>query len=132
MRLVHHRVEGQHNAWDLLHPGLGVRALKQASPEHVIHGPVATLVDGIPLRMVRRDQHTLDPQRAHQLPSDFAHELATTVRQEAARGAKIWDDMPEEGVTHRVCRVIARRDKDSVPGVAIDKHDEELMSVISG
>ena len=36
--------------------------------------------------------------------------------------------MPEEGVTHRVCSVIASRDKDSVPGVAIDKHNEKLMS----
>ena len=49
-----------------------------------------------------------------------------------ARGTKIRDDMPKEGVTHRVCSLIASRDKDSVPGVAIYKHDEELMSVIGG
>ena len=61
MRLMYHRTEGQHEAWDLLHPSPGGRAFKQASPEHVIHGLVATLVDGIPLRMVRRGQHTLDP-----------------------------------------------------------------------
>ena len=132
MRLVHHRVEGQHDAWDLRHPCLGGRAFKQESPEHVIHGPVATLVGGIRLRMVRRGQHTLDPQRAHQFPPDFTHEFATTVGQEAVRSAEIWDDMPEEGVTHRVCSVIASQDKDSVPGVAIDKHDEKLMSVIGG
>ena len=132
MRLVQHRVEGQHNAWDLLHPCLGGRAFKQASPEHVIHGLVATLIDGIPLRMVRRGQHALDPQRAHQFPPDFTHEFATTVGQEAARSTEIRDDMPEEGVTHRVCSVIASRDKDSVPGVAVDKHDEKLMSVIDG
>ena len=46
--------------------------------------------------------------------------------------AEIWNDMPKEGVTHRVCHVIASRDKDRVPGVAIDKHDEKLMSVIGG
>ena len=40
--------------------------------------------------------------------------------------------MPEEGVTHRVCGVIASRDKDSVPGIAIHKHDEELLSVVGG
>ena len=38
--------------------------------------------------------------------------------------------MLKEGVTHRACRVIASWDKDRVPGVAIDKHDEKLMSVI--
>ena len=65
MRFMDHRVEGQYDTWDLLHPCLGRRALKQASPEHVIHGPVATLVDGIPLGMVWRGQHALDPQRAH-------------------------------------------------------------------
>ena len=132
MRLVHHCVEGQHDAWDLLHLCLGGRACKQACPEHVVHGPVATLVDGIPIRMVRRGQHTLDPQRVHQFPPDFTHEFATTVGQEAARSAEIRDDMPEEGVTHCVCSVIASQDKDSVPGVAIDKHDEKLMSVIDG
>ena len=63
---------------------------------------------------------------------NFPHELATAVGQEAARGTKIWYDMPEEGVTHRVCGVIASRDKDSVPGIAIHKHDEELMSVVGG
>ena len=54
------------------------------------------------------------------------------VGQEAARGTKIPDDMSEEGVTHRVCSVIASQDKDSVPGVAIYKHDEELVSVVGG
>ena len=66
--LMGHRVESQHDAWDLLHPCLGGSALKQTSSEHVIHGLMATLVDGIPLRMVRRSQDTLDSQRAHQLP----------------------------------------------------------------
>ena len=40
--------------------------------------------------------------------------------------------MPKEGVTHCACRVIARRDKDRVLGVAITKHDAKLMSVIGG
>ena len=65
MRLVHHNAEGQHEAWDLLHPSPRGCALKQVSPEHVAHGPMAPLVDGIPLRMVGRGQHTLDPQGAN-------------------------------------------------------------------
>ena len=59
-----HRVESQHDAWDLLHPRLGGSAFKQASSEHVVHGPMAALVDGVPLRMVRRSQEALDAQRA--------------------------------------------------------------------
>ena len=82
--------------------------------------------------MAKRGQHTLDNQRAHQFPLDFTHEFVTTVGQEAVRSAEIQDDMPEESVTQRVCSVIASQDKDSVPGVAIDKHDEKLMSVIGG
>ena len=70
----------------------------------------------------------MDPQRAHQFPTDFTHEFATTIGQEAARGTEIQDDMPEEGVTHHVCSVIASRDKDSVLGVAIYKHNEKLPS----
>ena len=38
--------------------------------------------------------------------------------------------MPKEGLTHRVCGVIARRDEDGVPRIAVDKHDEELLAVI--
>ena len=38
--------------------------------------------------------------------------------------------MPKEGLTHRVCGVIARRDKDGVQRIAADKHDEELLAVI--
>ena len=96
MRLMHHCVEGQHETWDLLHPSPGGRTFKQASPEHVVHGPVATLVDGIPLRMVGKGQHTLDPQRAHQFPPDIPHKFATTIGQEEARRAEVRDDMSKE------------------------------------
>ena len=72
------------------------------------------------------------PPESTLISPDFTHEFATTVGQEAARGTEIRDDMPEEGVTHRVCSVIASRDKDRVPGVAIYKHDEKLVSVIGG
>ena len=132
MRLVHHGVEGQHEAWDLFHPSPGGCTFKQASPELVIHGPMASLVDGIPLRMVGRGQHMLDTQRAHQFPPDIPDKFATTIRQEVARCAEVRYDMPKEGVTHRACCVIACWDKDGVPRIAINKHNEKLMSVIGG
>ena len=93
---------------------------------------MASLVDGIPLRMVGRGQHTLDPQRAHQFPPDIPHKFETTIGQEAARCAEVRYDMPKEGITHRACCVIAHRNKNCVPRIAINKHDEKLMSVIGG
>ena len=132
MRLVHHGVEGQHEAWDLLHPSPRGCTLKQASPEHVVHGLMALLVDSIPLKMVGRGQHPLDAQRAHQFPPDIPHKFVTTIKQKAARCAEVRYDMPKEGVTHRACCMIAREDKNGVPRIAINKHDEKLMSVIGG
>ena len=74
----------------------------------------------------------LSSQRAHQFPPDIPHKFATTIGQEAARRAEVRYDMPKEGVTHRVCPVIARRDKNCVLRIAINKHNEKLMSVIGG
>ena len=37
----------------------------------------------------------------------------------------------EGGLTHRVCGVIAGRDEDDVPRIAVDKQIEELLVVIS-
>ena len=82
--------------------------------------------------MVGRGQHTLDTQRAHQFPPDIPHKFATTIRQKAARCAEVRYDMLKEGVTHRACYVIARWDKNGVLRLAINKHDEQLMSVIGG
>ena len=118
------------DAWDLLHPCLGGSALKQASSEHVVHGPMAALVDGVPLRMVRRSQDALDAQRPHQLPPNITRELTTAVGQETAWGDKVWHHMPEESFAHCVCVVVAGRYKDSVSGIAIHKHDEEFLSVV--
>ena len=52
MGLVDHGVQCQHDAGNLLYPGSGGGAIKQASPEHIVYGPMAPLVDGVPLRMV--------------------------------------------------------------------------------
>ena len=130
MGLVNHGVPSQHDAGDLIHPGRGWGTIKQMSPEHIVNGPMAPFVDGVPFRMVGGGQQPLDPQRARELPPDFTHELAAPVGQEAARSAKIGHDMAEESVAHRVRRVIASWHQDCIPGVAINEHDEELMSAI--
>ena len=40
--------------------------------------------------------------------------------------------MAEESLAHRVCGVVARGNEDSIPRIAVHKHDEELMSVVGG
>ena len=56
MGLMGHGVQCQHDAGDLVYPCPGGDTIKQASPEHVIDGPVAPLVDGVPLGMVGRGE----------------------------------------------------------------------------
>ena len=51
-----HGVQGQHDAGDLVYPCPGGNTIKQASPEHVINGPVAPLVDGVLLQIVGRGE----------------------------------------------------------------------------
>ena len=80
--------------------------------------------------MVGGGQQPLDPQRAREFPPDFTQELAAPVGQEAAWSTEIGNNMAKEGVVHRARRVIASRHQDCIPGVAIDEHDEELMSAI--
>ena len=52
MGLVGHGVQCQHDAGDFVYPGPGGGTIKQASPEHIVYGPMAPLVDGVPLWMV--------------------------------------------------------------------------------
>ena len=52
MGLMYHGIQRQHDAGDLIYPFLRRNTLKQASPEYVINGPMAPLVDGVTLRMV--------------------------------------------------------------------------------
>ena len=130
MGFVNHGVQSQHNAGNLFHPCPGGCIIKQASSEHIVDGPIAPLVDGVTLRMVGGGQQPLYSQRAYKLPPDLTHKLSTPVGQEAAWSAKIRHDMPQESVAHRVRRVIASRYKDCIAGIAIDEHDEELMSTI--
>ena len=52
MGLMGHGVQCQHDAGDFVYPGPGGGTIKQASPEHIVYGLMAPLVDGIPLWMV--------------------------------------------------------------------------------
>ena len=130
MGLVRHGVEGQHNPRDLIDPCLRGRSLEQASAEHVVERPMASLVDSVALGMVRRGKGPLDPQRAQQLRPDVANKLESPVRKKPARSAKVRDHVAQEGFVHRVCGVIAGWYQYGVPGVAIHEHDEELLEVI--
>ena len=56
MGLMGHGVQCQHDAGDLVYPCPGGDTIKQASQEHVIDGPVAPPVDGVPLGMVGRGE----------------------------------------------------------------------------
>ena len=131
MRLMRHEVEGQHNPRDLVNPCLGGGAFEQASAEHVVERPVASLIDGVAFGIVGGSEYPLDPEGAQQLGPYFAHKFTSTVREETARRAEVWNHMPKEGLTHRVCSVIARQDEDGVQRIAVYKHDEGLLAVIS-
>ena len=58
---LRHRVEGQHNDWDLIDPArYRGTVVVQICTEHVVHGVVAYLIDGIAFLMVRGGEHPLD------------------------------------------------------------------------
>ena len=130
MRFMRHGVEGQHDPRDLVNPCFRGGAFKQASAEHVVERPVASLIDGVAFGMVGGSENPLYPEGEQQLGPNCAHKFSSMVGEELARRAEIRDHMPKEGLTHRVCGVIARRDKDGVPGIAVHKHDEELLAVV--
>ena len=107
MGFVYHGIQGKHDAWNFHHPLPGGQIFQQASSEHVVHGPVAALVDRIALWMVWRGEDSLDPKRVSQLAPDLTNKLSATIGQQAARCAKVWHDMAQQSVTHCVCCVIA-------------------------
>ena len=130
MRFVGHGVERQHNAVDLVHQGLRRRAFEQASMEHIIERPVATLINGISFRVIGGREHSLDSEGVQQLAPYFTYKFSTSIREKPVRRAEVGNYMAEESLTHRVCGVVARGDKDGIPRIAVHKHDEELMSVV--
>ena len=91
---------------------------------------MASLIDGVAFGMVEGSEHLLDPEGAQQLGPYFAHKLESTDREEPVQRAEVGNHMPKESLTHRVCSVIARRDEDGVPRIAVYKHDEELLAVV--
>ena len=56
MGLMGHGVQCQPDAVDLVYPCPGGDTIKQASPEHVVDGSVAPLVNGVSLGMVGRGE----------------------------------------------------------------------------
>ena len=79
MGFMYHCIQRQHDAGDLIHPCPRGNTLKQTSPEHIIYGPMAPLVDGITLRMVRRGKQPLDPQGVSQFRSNCTNKFPVTV-----------------------------------------------------
>ena len=79
MGFMNHGIQRQHDAGDLIHPCPRANTLKQASPAHIIYGPMAPLVDGVTLGMVRRGKQPLDPQGVSQLGPNFANKFTATV-----------------------------------------------------
>ena len=132
MKFVGHGVERQHNAGDFVHPCLGGRTFEQASEEHIIERPVATLINSIPFGAIGRREHSLDPEGAQQLAPYFTYKFSPSIREKPTRRAEVGDYMAEESLAHRVCGVVARGNKDGIPRIAVHKHDEELMSVVGG
>ena len=115
MRFVWHGVERQHDPRDLVNPCLGGGTFEQASTEHVVERPVTPLINGIVFGMVGRSEHSLDPEGAQQLAPYLTHKLSSLVREEPALRAEVGDHMPKEGLTHRVCCVVARWDEREQP-----------------
>ena len=79
MGFMYHGIQRQHDAGDLIHSCPRGNTLKQASPEHIIYGPMASLVDGVTLGMVRRGKQPLDPQGVSQLGPNLANKFPATV-----------------------------------------------------
>ena len=98
MRLMRHGVEGQHDPRDLVNSCLGGGAFEQASAEDVVERPVASLIDGVALGMIGRSENPLYHEGAQQLGPYFAHKFTSTVGEEPARRAKVWNHMPKEGL----------------------------------
>ena len=76
---MNHGIQRQHDAGDLIHPCPRGNTLKQASPEHIIYGPMAPLVDLVTLRMVRRGKQPLDPQGVSRLGPNRTNKFLATV-----------------------------------------------------
>ena len=52
MGFMWYSIEGQHYPRHFIGPGFGGRPFQQACAEHVIQGPMSSLVDCVALRMI--------------------------------------------------------------------------------
>ena len=93
---------------------------------------MATLINGISFRVIGGREHSLDSEGAQQLAPYFTQKFLTSIREKPERRAEVGNYMAEESLAHRVCGVVARGDEDGIPRIAVNKHDEELMSVVGG
>ena len=91
---------------------------------------MAPFIDGIAFRMVGGSDNLLDSKGAQQLGPDSADELPAAVGEESTRSAEVWDHVAHESFAERVGDVVARRDEDSILGIAIHKNDQEFMAVV--
>ena len=88
MRFMGHGVERQHNYGDLVNPCLGGRTFEQASAEHIVERPVATLINGISFGVIGRREHSLDPEGVQQLAPYFTYKFSTSIREKPTRRAE--------------------------------------------
>ena len=79
MRLMRYGVEGQHDPRDLVNPCLRGGAFGQASAEHVVERPVASLIDGVAFEMVGGSENPLYPEGVQQLGPYCAHNFTSMV-----------------------------------------------------
>ena len=79
MGLMDHGIQRQHDAEDLIHLCPRGNTIKQASPEHIVYGPMAPLVNGVTLGMVRGGEQPLDPQGVSQFGPDLTNKFAAMV-----------------------------------------------------
>ena len=72
----------------------------------------------------------LNPERAQERGPNGANELPAAIREESSGGAKVGDDMAQEGFADCVCGVVTGRDEDGVLGEAIHKDNQEIVAAI--
>ena len=91
---------------------------------------MAPLVDCVALGMVGAGEDLLYPERAQERGPNGANEIPASIREESSGGAKVGDDMPQEGLTDFACCVITGRDEDGVFGEAICEGNQEPVASI--
>ena len=124
-------IEGQHYPGYFIDPGFGRRSFQQACMEHVIQGPMASLVDCVALRMIGWGEDLLDPKGAQELGPDGADEFLGTIGEEPVGCAKIRNNMAHKSADC-IRSMVAGADEDGILQKAIHEGNQELVAVIQG